>query len=200
LASVIRLPLPNVWLGVSCEDQAHADDRIPDLLATPAAVRFVSLEPLLGPIDLIRIKLQGAVDPFDAFVGATWSQPASLNGARFFSSNVERQNRPRLDWVIVSGESGPRARPMKPAWERKIRDDCATAGIPFFKKQWGEWAPDDYCRDDNGNIAYGHWHGDEFVQSCLCSEGNEVLFRFGKRDAGRELDGRTWSEMPEVVG
>jgi protein gp37 len=180
-------PLPNVWLGVSAEDQTRADERVPELLATPAAVRFVSCEPLLGPIDLIRIKLQGVVDPFDAFVGATWSQPASLNGARFFSSNIERKDRPRLDWVIVGGESGPYARPMHPDWVRSLRDQCAAADVPFFFKQWGEWAD----ADDFPSETQEHYD--------VLGLTERMNIRVGKRAAGRDLDGRTWDEMPETV-
>ncbi|SLG33563.1 bacteriophage protein gp37 [Mycobacteroides abscessus subsp. abscessus] len=103
-------PLPNVWLGVSAEDQKWAEVRIPVLLDTPAAVRFVSAEPLLGPIDLTR---RGLLAP----------------------DECER----RLDWVIVGGESGRGARPMHPEWARSLRDQCTAAGVPFFFKQWGEY-------------------------------------------------------------
>lgn len=104
------LPLDNVWLGVSVEDQTRADERIPDLLTTPAAVRFISAEPLLGPLDLSHI---GSGHPF-----RLW---------------------PKIDWVIAGGESGPGARPMHPDWARSLRDQCAAAGVPFHFKQWGEW-------------------------------------------------------------
>jgi protein gp37 len=130
-------PLPNVWLGVSTERQFEAELRIPRLLLTPAAVRFISAEPLLGPIDLTRIKLEGIIDPLDAFAGATWSPPPSLNGAKFFSHTIERKHRAKLDWVIVGGESGPGARPMHPDWARGLHGQCETAGVPFFFKQWG---------------------------------------------------------------
>ncbi|MCL6562579.1 MAG: phage Gp37/Gp68 family protein [Firmicutes bacterium] len=93
-------PLPNLWLGVSVENARWARGRLPALLATPAAVRFVSCEPLLGPVDL-----------------TPWLR--------------------RLDWVIVGGESGPKARPMDPAWARALRDQCLAVGVPFFLKQLG---------------------------------------------------------------
>jgi protein gp37 len=105
-------PLPNVWLGVSVENQHFADERIPLLLQTPAAVRFLSCEPLLGPIDLALTRLR-----------------------------VCRNEDPPLDWVIAGGESGHGARPMYPEWARAIRDQCVAAGVPFFFKQWGEWRP-----------------------------------------------------------
>lgn len=115
------LPLPNVWLGVSAERQQEADERIPDLLATPAAVRFVSCEPLLGPLDLERINRRdnARLGLLDALRG----QQHSYDGTAFG---------PRLDWVIVGGESGPGARPMHPDWARSLRNQCSAARVPFF--------------------------------------------------------------------
>ncbi len=105
-------PLPNVWLGVSAEDQTTADERIPILLDTPAAVRFVSLEPLLGGIDMRGKDHQGsALDIYESDA--------------------------RLDWVIVGGESGPKARPCDVAWIRSIVQQCKAAGVPAFVKQLG---------------------------------------------------------------
>jgi protein gp37 len=214
---------PNVWLGVSAGNQEEVDRNIPILLATPAAVHFVSLEPLLGPIDLTRIKLPSIVDPFDAFVGATWSQPASLNGARFFSSNIERKDRAKLDWVIVGGESGHNARPMHPDWVRPIRDQCDEASVPFFFKQWGEWAlapwklerlpsetVDDY-KSRSEAIAATHgfapwepWdhinlldHKPWSIERAPEEPHPHVgMRRAGRRSAGRLLDSRIWDEMP----
>ncbi len=159
--------LSNVWLGVSVEDQQWADIRIPALLDTPAAVRFLSCEPLLGPIRLRRL------------------QPSRIGGPLYADALVERHDQvdgkllvPAVDWVIVGGESGPGARPMRPQWARDIRDQCTAAGVPFLFKQWGEFAP---ARDDEA------WQvGAEFWP----------IWRYGKRNAGRELDGRTWDEYP----
>ena len=120
----LQWPLPNVWLGVSAEDQATADERIPLLLQTPAAVRFVSLEPLLGPIDLFHIK---------EVTGLTFNALSRKEGISFRGAG--------LDWVIVGGESGPHARPLHPRWARDLRDQCAAAGVPFFFKQWGQHRP-----------------------------------------------------------
>lgn len=142
-------PLPNVWLGVSVEDQKTAEERIPLLLEAPAAVHFVSCEPLLGPVKLAR-----------------WFFP--LSG-------------PRLDWVICGGESGPGARPMHPDWARWLRDQCQDAEIPYFFKQWGEWS----CL---GNAKY-----EDSNETMI--EG-DMFERVGKKKAGRELDGRTWDEVP----
>jgi len=108
-----RWPLPNVWLGVSAEDQKRADLRIPALLDTPAAVRWISAEPLLGPLDI----------------------------ARFVENDDTKYDVPALDWVVVGGESGPGARPMHPDWARSLRDQCMAAGVSFLFKQWGEWTP-----------------------------------------------------------
>jgi len=107
--------LSNVWVGVSAEDQTAADERIPLLLQTRAAVRFVSLEPLLGPIDLVQCKAVTIETPV--------MKPAGC-----------------IDWVIVGGESGPHARPMNPQWARDIRDQCKAASVAFFHKQNGEYA------------------------------------------------------------
>ncbi|WP_292974998.1 phage Gp37/Gp68 family protein [Mycobacterium sp.] len=123
-------PLPNVWLGVSTENQRWADIRIPALLDTPAAVRFISAEPLLGPIDL-----QLAVDP--------------ERGNGFWSSVS------RLHWVIAGGESGPGARPMHPDWARSLRDQCETAGVPFLFKQWGEFTPETVALPLSGEPGIG---------------------------------------------
>lgn len=118
-------PLPNVWLGVSVEDQRAADLRIPVLLDTPAAVRWLSCEPLLCGVRLCRC--DGAVyvpqrHPFIAHADCP------IHGDT------------HIDWVVVGGESGPNARPMHPDWARSLRDQCASTGVPFHFKQWGEAA------------------------------------------------------------
>ena len=119
-------PLPNVWLGVSVEDQIRADERIPTLAVTPATIRFLSLEPLLDRIDL-----------------SVWLDQRSY----YFDHGNEypeghRPERSIIDWVIAGGESGPHARPMLPSWIRFVRDQCHRARVKFFFKQWGEWGPD----------------------------------------------------------
>jgi protein gp37 len=118
-APLVDLPLPNVWLGVSVEDQQRADERIPHLLRTPAAIRFLSCEPLLGPVDLTRI-------------GAFRGQPLSA-----LEECVGHVERPRIDWVIVGGESGPGARPFDTRWARSIVQQCKAARVPVFVKQLG---------------------------------------------------------------
>ena len=125
-----RWPLANVWLGVSVEDQPRAEERIQELLLTPAAIRYVSAEPLLSPIDLEGIH------------GALWYYREETGEPRSPANLWHPHGRGGLDWVIVGGESGLGARPMHPDWARKIRDDCAEAGVPFFFKQWGEFLPE----------------------------------------------------------
>jgi len=167
-------PLENVWLGVTAEDQARADERIPPLLSTPAAVRFVSAEPLLGPIDLPA-------------AGMKW------NG-RLDRETGERRF---LDWVIVGGESGPGARPMHPDWARSLRDQCYAAGVPFFFKQWGDWFP--YAeRDAAGNVNVVN----KGERPGLFHEWSNGVFsvRLGKKAAGRFLDGVTHDATPAANG
>ena len=176
-------PLPNVWLGTSIESDRYAF-RADHLRNTPAAIRFLSLEPLLGPLPSL-----------------------DLTG---------------IDWVIVGGESGPGARPMHPDWVRDIRDRCVDAGVAFFFKQWGNWAQTDRERATHllnsrdtwtkqwGNRAnepvpradatmdypYGLSSGRD---QDLVDRGHPGWVRIrnvGKKAAGRELDGRTWDEMP----
>ncbi len=139
-----RRPLPNVWLGVSVEDQAAAEERVPALLAAPAALRFLSCEPLLGPLSLQKYLGEGGID-----------------------------------WVISGGESGPRARPPEPCWFRSLRDQCRAAGVPFFFKQWGAWAPD--------------------VQWGASAPGETgPMRRVGKLAAGHLLDGKEYFELPQT--
>jgi protein gp37 len=111
-------PLPNVWLGVSIENQAAADERIPDLLATPAALRFLSCEPLLGPLYLVP-----------------WLAGIPTRGRIHANGTTSTMPSPPIDWVIAGCESGPDARPAQVDWYRSLRDQCAAAGVPYFLKQ-----------------------------------------------------------------
>jgi protein gp37 len=125
-------PLPNVWLGTSVENQKWADVRIPRLLETPAAVRFLSCEPLLGPVDL---------RPFLGIPEAT-GETGNVQVRRARSRPAAHwPAASRLDWIIGGGESGPGHRPMDPDWARSLRDHCNAAGVPFFFKQWGGATP-----------------------------------------------------------
>jgi protein gp37 len=189
-------PLRNVWLGVSVESQQWADIRIPALLDTPAAVRFLSCEPLLGPVDLSpwlpnptcphcghaeTLHYFGPGDQYGRTVGCQAGDGSFDNpicGCRKLRG--EGQHNPGdpyhnhgLHWVIVGGESGPGARPMNPDWARSLRDQCVAAGVAFHFKQHGEFVKEPGFADD--------------------------YVRVGKKAAGRELDGRTWDEYPAAV-
>lgn len=136
-------PLPNVHLGVSVEDQKTADERIPLLLKTPAAKRFISIEPMIGAVN-IRPYLP---HKFNREPHCLWCESCIPDQG---NSDFWRQTRwgnhgPFLDGVILGGENGPGARPMHPNWVRKIHDDCAATGVPFFFKGWGQWSPNCFC-------------------------------------------------------
>lgn len=240
-------PLPNVWLGTSVEDQLTADERIPELLATPAALRWISAEPLLGPIDLRQWQ-------HDYGCGCGWGGDSPLDycrecGWRGFAPGANApedcpecgcaiddylacpecdgqdgdglsfgpNSRPRLDWVVAGGESGKNARPMHPDWARSLREQCASAGVPFLFKQWGEWAPqvgaiDGWSiADDPEQSRYDHleydieseaW-GTPFRPAWCDWDGldeAQVVSRIGKRQSGRLLDGVLHDEFPDGYG
>jgi protein gp37 len=128
-----RWPLPNLWLGVSVEDEARMA-RIPHLLATPATLRWVCFEPLLGPVEPDAVPAGDAY--FDALSGGHYSRDESGHAIV-----VAGPPWPTLDWVVLGGEIGAAARPLQPDWVREVRDRCMVAGVPFLFKQWGEWAP-----------------------------------------------------------
>jgi protein gp37 len=180
-------PLPNVWLGVSVEDRHWAGIRIPALLDTPAAVRWVSAEPLLGPLRLPFL------EEYDACTCG--AGPGGYYGMHERGCGTEPGPAwGRLHWIVAGGESGPGARPMHPSWPRALRDQCQEAGVPFFFKQWGEWAP-------NG-LGYGVFSDprDRLVGDAVDDRGFRVLMRrTGKKAAGRLLDGRTWDEFPRTA-
>jgi protein gp37 len=163
-------PLSNVWLGVSCEDQKTADGRIPLLLQTPATIKWVSAEPLLGPIDL------------------------SIYMASGFDTPPQNDI---LNWVVVGGESGPSARPMHPDWARSLRDQCVAAGAPFFFKQWGAWLHESQTDKNLWRqcVEAGVIRGQ--VQRHV--EFGGFTYRVGKKNAGRLLDGREWNEYPDIA-
>lgn len=192
---------PNVWLGVTAENQQRADERIPILLQIPAAVRFVSVEPMLGPVDIYR-----------------WLRChiCSNNGSYYNPNSDEVEECPicssedpsLLDWVICGGETGPGARPMHPDWVRSLRDQCQAAGVPFFFKQWGEWKPVEQVEhgllyDDEHRLS-SHMVIDLKGEDWTGAGGYGFIKpgwhfeRVGKKNAGRILDGQIWDEMPEI--
>lgn len=184
---------PNVWLGVTAENQKQADKRIPVLIQIPAAVRFVSVEPMLEAVDLLN----------DDYLGGCIYCEICLEESP--KTCIERDA--KLDWVICGGESGPNARPMHPDWARNLRDQCQAAGVPFFFKQWGEWLPNmqEYgCYQENANYNSRHIHIDKEGRDItglygLHGEGDAVLCRVGKKSAGDLLDGKQYHEFPEVT-
>ena len=197
----------NVWLGITIVNQAEASRDVPRLLAVDVGIRFLSVEPLLGPIDLTEVSDASTVlDP------ECWGDCAcdSLYGR---DPGCRRNGgdgylKRKIDWVIVGGESGTRARPMHPDWARSLRDQCVEAGVPFLFKQWGEYVAifDRDVEDPDWrncgrwehvhpkgrwlNLAGGHgFHGDRVV----------YVDRVGKKRAGRLLDGVQHDGYPQVV-
>lgn len=182
-------PWPNVWIGASITSQAEADRDIPKLLAVPAAKRFLSMEPLLGPVDLGLCDCDHGSIPAPHNVGGVTCPKCDGTGGRM------------VDWVIVGGESGPNARPMHPDWARGLRDQCNAAGVSFMFKQWGEW-----CPRGPESLGYPSVDGVPRLRMTdaghdgqdLSSDGDNDVWmnRAGKKAAGRLLDGRTWDEVP----
>lgn len=207
-----------VWLGATITSQAEADRDIPKLLAVPAAKRFLSMEPLLGQVDL-RLPTR------------TWTNSRGCatcdhccNGDRCDDPTHFSRGRPDwaphcrcpycrgtgkgmpIDWIIVGGESGPGARPMHPDWARSLRDQCKAAGVPFLFKQWGEWAqvaelpvhpeatrlPGNLCRVTRDGVTADHY-------VAISTDGGRKRYELrhvGKKAAGRLLDGREWNGAP----
>ena len=171
-----------VWLGITVVNQEEADRDIPKLLSVPAAKRFLSLEPLLGNIDLSAIRRTNA----DGFM-------RPLDG-RFNT----------IDWVIVGGETGPDARPMHPDWARSLRDQCRAARVSYVFKQHGEWReplPDEEYDTSMGRAAKTPAFIISQDGSVHCFESDNIVngkavIRVGKKAAGRLLDGQMWDEVP----
>lgn len=182
--------LSNLWLGVSVENQQAADERIPILLDLPAKVRFLSCEPLLGFIN------------FDEWF-ACWNE---YNGESSPWLPGKYKEEIGIDWVIVGGESGKNARPMHPDWVRSIRDQCQEAGVPFFFKQWGEWAEGSHSSIgerravlNNGESCFFEKVNCENLEKKLSGWGQfkpVLMKKVGKKKAGSMLDGREWKEFP----
>lgn len=192
-----RIPhWPNVWIGATICTQAEADRDIPKLLGVRARVRFLSMEPLLGPVDLQKFLWQNGYIDRDTM---EW-----YDGPGFLL-----RQRKELHWVIVGGESGSQARPMHPDWACALRDQCKDAGVAFHFKQHGEWAPGSgdfgtgrfetaaIARD--GRIVVGGYDTGAYPTGVASSDGWAMVHRAGKRAAGRLLDGRTHDEFPEVA-
>ena len=173
-------PLANIWLGATVCNQTEADRDIYKLQTTPAQKRFLSIEPLLGPIDL---------SPY------------------LKTRQEEGRTYPGIDWVIVGGESGLKARPMHPDWARSLRDQCKAAGVPFFFKQWGECVPYEwhaqppFLYSQNGDLFDAHhlpdFESDDPKYGWISDNTNMMFYRrVGKKKAGSLLDGIEYKEVP----
>jgi protein gp37 len=187
----------HIWWGVTAEDQQRADERIPHLLRVPGK-RFVSIEPMLGLVDLE-----------EALFGAMAKKVLLDHGGKLEALPAHLVPPPSIDAVLLGGESGAKARPMHPAWVRSVRNQCAAAGVPFFFKQWGEWLPGEqtpdsgtaYRRCDNGEI-YAHAGGARLPERQNFGthpdpySGPLLTCRVGKKAAGRLLDGHTHDDLP----
>lgn len=187
--------LPNVWIGATIVNQAEADRDIPKLLQVPARVRFLSMEPLLGPVSLtssghIPVDDEGP-DRIGYMVGRDDGK------SPLYPTHGEALKRSGIGWVIVGGESGPDARPMHPDWARSLRDQCQAAGVPFMFKQWGEWLPEGQraAKEVTLNLHGRRW--------CTADDGDDrytrtavAVHHVGKKAAGRLLDGIEHNGFP----
>lgn len=215
----VSWPLDNVWIGTSVEDQPSAELRIPKLAQIPAAVHWISAEPLLGPVD---------------FMSFLWKQCEDCNGLAVVGPDGEACNCARygrragyeltrtIDWMVVGGESGPGARPMAVSWAESILDQCKRAEVPTMFKQWGDWVPysgeiklvnDETATVDGESVTIALPStviGGEPVKPISIrakkkggktrvfqAVGGGWLERVGKKVAGRELRGQHWDEYPK---
>jgi protein gp37 len=182
----------NVWLGATIVNQEEADRDVPKLITVPVTKHFLSMEPLLGPVDL----------------SAEWL--AHRMGGKYPFPTLPDEFRTRMihliDWVIVGGESGPNARPMHPDWARDLRDQCADARVPFLFKQWGEWAPGENCGGPmKRSERVADWWDDEWEFSTLTPrsavdmhiDDEPTVYRCGRKISGRVLDGVTHDGFPD---
>lgn len=224
MIGAIHKKLPdNVWLGATVVNQAEADRDIPKLLAVPARVRFLSMEPLLGPVDLRNVAVPAEHDqlrrPWD-YEGYKFNALSSHDDDKFHQAPAT------IDWVIVGGESGPGARPMHPDWADSLRGQCAAAGVPFLFKQWGEWHTAARLMGSGEAVfrqfdTYEQWvsKAQTWVNGgkCLDRNGREmkcggdmarardvgdfpvtIMHKVGKKAAGRLLNGTQHDGFPEA--
>lgn len=191
----------NVWLGTSISTQEHADKQIPELLKCRdlSPVLFLSIEPLLGPVDLL---LNGECSSWacgqcgsrnvdtEVCVALDDVSTYACGSCGYIGGGEDADWKPLIDWVIVGGESGSHARPMHPDWVRSIRDQCVAANVPFFFKQWGE-----FCYVDQMTEQAVH---DLDAAVNLAGHGDyDKAWKIGKKAAGRLLDGKEWSQFPK---
>lgn len=178
-------PPPNVMFGASVGtgDPAADTKAILALLQAPGQ-RFLSCEPLLGPVEL---------PSWDSYIDPNGFEN---NGPMTTTLGYAHEPDNPIDWVIVGGESGTHARPMHPAWLRSLRDQCVASDTPFFFKQWGEWVPPSHVTlpMPQGTMAWP-WATGEMKN---LRGDTTMMFRVGKKHAGRTLDGVTWDQFPKL--
>lgn len=178
-AAVWQAMPDHIWAGATAWDQESFDAAWEQLRQIPAAHRFISLEPLLSGVDLAHANGCYGDNPLTGeHVSVSCN---SLGQVQSLTSKA-----PKLDWVIVGGETGPGARPMRPDWVRSIRDQCVEAGVPFHFKQWGEWQAIDIPGYIGNQAPNYHYFPD----------GKQWMFRCGAKRAGHLLDGKEWREFP----
>lgn len=185
----------HVYAGLTVCNQDEANAKIPELLTIPGK-KWLSIEPMLGPIDMESIKFShpvGFITGVNLVNRTTYSYNDTFDGEAMDNG---------VDLVILGGETGPGARPMHPDWVRSVRDQCAGAGVPFFFKQWGEYCAGCQLPEDVKSVSNGilmDYLGDTFPEDgcSICSPDSVArLFHIGTKRAGRMLDGRTHDELP----
>lgn len=190
---VLVWPMPNVWLGITVCNQEEADRDIPKLLVIPAEKRFVSINPMLGKIDLNATPPRAGSHPVNG------AKIDDLRGClpKWQTYPMFAKLRNGIDWVICYGEIGAKARPMHPEWVRSLRDQCADAQVPFMFMQWGDWA-----HTSNDDAAWKlalekQMNGTLNERDYIRSNDNYGWYRVGMKAAGRLLDGVEHIEFPE---
>jgi protein gp37 len=182
----------NVWTGVTVCDQSEANEKIPYLLQVKSKFRFVSIEPMLGPIDLTDI-IAKETDCFEDHINALYCD-VDVEDDTIYQGRT-------TNWVICGGESGGEARPMHPDWVISLRDQCKTYDVPFMFKQWGTWAPGECVNDlkKRETVVYtdGKWDkcSDDWITE---ADRGPIMYKVGKNHAGRLLDGIIYDEFPGV--
>lgn len=180
LKKPVRWPPPNLWLGTSVHDQDSAAKMIWSLLDAQVALHWISAEPLLGPIDLTRLRNPTWPEVYlNALTGQVWHEGQSPNHPPDFKR--------ALRWVVVGGESGAKARPVNPEWVCSLRDQCAVSGVPFFFKQWGEWVPKREVLQPG------------FERRRKQQMDEHLMVRVGSANDPRTLEGHAYTSMPEVA-